>query len=414
MTHHEEKEVRAALNDIDKGICTVLERVDGIERRVDTNEGQLIHVSEYLRERKLGLGVSLPGVNEGRDQFKLSKAVVGIGMKALGQDVWREIKAEYEHAVLTEATTKALDTGTAGSGGGYIVPLQALTEFIGLLYANTTVIAAGARVLPDLIGSPVYVPRQLTSANVGWIGQNPTGGIPKSEPSFGNIVLTPKTMAARAQYSNLLAILSNPNIEQIIRNDFARIAALELDRVVLRGGALSEPVGLANMAQIPTLALGTDGDYFDWNTAVECEGMLEDANALVPGGKFGFVLPPVVKRRLKMTRIPQWQGDTGGTYVVPPVISDRQLAEMLGYPFFTTTQIPKNLMKNAGTNLTEVYFANWADVLIGMWGGLEILASNIAGDAWSQNAVEVRLIQNVEVQLRNLASVCYINDAKTI
>jgi HK97 family phage major capsid protein len=225
---------------------------------------------------------------------------------------------------------------------------------------------AGALVLPNLVGSPVYIPKQLTSADIYWIGQN--APITLSNPTFGSITMTPKTMAARAQYSNLLALLANPNAEELMRRDFARIAALELDRVVLRGAGTLEPVGIANMANIPTLALGTDGGAFDWAAAVEAEGMLEDSNALVPDGKFAFITHGKVKRRLKLTRIPQYSGDPGGAYVVPPIISDRALADMLGYPIFTTSQVRTNLTKAGGSNLSEVYFANWADVVIGVWG----------------------------------------------
>ena len=103
--------------------------------------------------------------------------------------------------------------------------------------------------------------------------------------------------------------------------------------------------------------------------------MLEDASALVPDGKFAFVTHGKVKRHLKLTRIPQFSGDPGGAYVVPPIILDRALAHMLGHPIFTTAQIRTNLTKGSGSNLSEVYCGNFADLLIGVWGNLEILAT---------------------------------------
>jgi hypothetical protein len=60
-----------------------------------------------------------------------------------------------------------------------------------------------------------------------------------------------------------------------------------------------------------------------------------------------------------------------------------------------------------------VYFGNFADLLIGVWGNLEILATNVGGNAWVQNAMEIRMIMNVDVTVRNLESVVYINDATT-
>ena len=201
MMDKEVQELNKLMTQVDRNIGDTMTRVTALE--------------EANRKRKLGLG--LPGVNEGKEQFSLAKAVVGLGMKALGQDVWKEIKGEYEHAILIETTQKALDTGTGGAGGGFVVPIQTLPDFIERLYANLVVKQAGAMVLPNLSGSPVYIPKQLTSADIYWIGQN--APITLSNPTFGSVTLTPKTMAARAQYSNLLALLSNPNAEELMRRD---------------------------------------------------------------------------------------------------------------------------------------------------------------------------------------------------
>ena len=285
-------------------------------------------------------------------------------------------------------------------------------EYIDLLTANSVCIQAGARLLRDLSGSPVLIPKQLSDANVYWVAQN--SNITKSDIALGNISMTPKTMAIRCQVSNLLRMLSTPNIESILRADFARLAAIELDRVILRGTGSLEPLGLANMSGIPTLGLGTDGADLTWDNIIDMEGALEDANAMPGGGSFAYVMNPKIKRRLKKIKVPQFSGDTGGAYVAPPVLSDRVMADMLGHPLFTTTQLRTNLAKGTGTNLSELFFGNWSDLLVGMWGGVEILASNVAGDAWAQNAVEIRLVQNIDVQIRHLESVIYINDAKTV
>ncbi|MFO0767592.1 MAG: phage major capsid protein [Nitrospiraceae bacterium] len=87
------------------------------------------------------------------------------------------------------------------------------------------VLRAGAGTFaPNLTGSPVRIPRQTGSGTVYWVGQN--ADITKSDASYGEVQMTPKTMAMRMQFSNLLNLLSNPAIEQLIRNDFALSAAL--------------------------------------------------------------------------------------------------------------------------------------------------------------------------------------------
>jgi hypothetical protein len=68
----------------------VTEGIDGVMTRMKSIDGRLDDLEERTRFRKLGMGtgVSLSGVNEGKEKFSLAEAIVGIGMKALGQDAW--------------------------------------------------------------------------------------------------------------------------------------------------------------------------------------------------------------------------------------------------------------------------------------------------------------------------------------
>jgi len=77
-----------------------------------------------------------------------------------------------------------------------------------------------------------------------------------------------------------------------------------------------------------------------------------------------------------------------------------------------TTQIPLNLTKGSATNCSELYFGNWAEVLIGQWLGFEILASNEAGTAFASDQTWVRIISQVDIALRHAQSMCLCSDAK--
>jgi HK97 family phage major capsid protein len=435
--------VTKVLGEISEGVTGVLKRVGEMEgkfgkqteglqakfveaekatadlaTKVTTMEGEVKTMAEYLRERKLAAGqsTSVPGLDEDikRKKFSLGRVMGAMGMIALepseAKSIW-EKHAPYEFEVGQEARKKAVDTGTGGAGGGYLIPQEYLTaQFFDLLRANLTVIQAGATMVTGLTGTPARVPGQTGTATPYWVAQN--AAITKSNATFGEVTMTPKLMGMRAQLSNLSLLMTNPDVETLVRNDFAAVAALEIDRTALRGAGTSEPLGIANTPSIPTLTLGANGGPFTWDTAVDFEGALEDENALK--GRLGFIMSAKVKRKLKKIRIPQYSGDTGGMYVMPPVITDQMVRDMIGYPFFTTTQIPTDLTKNSGTSLSEVYYGNWADLLIGLWGSVEILATNIGGDAWAQGSVEVRLMQSLDVCVRRLKSFCFCNEVETV
>jgi HK97 family phage major capsid protein len=357
-------------------------------------------------KRKSWEALSLPNGEE----FSFRKALAIACYTSSGQlGQHKELLNSHEFRIMSQATTKAMDSSTGGAGGGYTIPSEYLGKsFIEMQRANSVVLQAGATLLENLNGSPVLIPKQLTSATVSWIGQNQT--ITATDPSFGQVSLTPHTMAMRSQYSNLLNILANPAMEQILRKDFAKVAALELDRVALRGsGAANQPLGVNGVSGLGTYAIGTNGGDLTRQDLLKMAGIQDDNNAM--GGKMAYVMHTKVKRVLKNERIAQFSGQTIGEYTQYP-LSDSALAKSLDFPVFSTTQIPINLTKGSSTDCSEVYFGNWEELLIGIWGGLEILATNIGGNAWAQNAIEVRLIQNVDIGVRHGQSFTLCNDAR--
>lgn len=355
---------------------------------------------------------TLPGLKEElkKTPFSIFKVIRSV---VTGQ--WKD--AEYEQKIMTDfAAHRAMAAGT-GSAGGYIVPPEVITDMIELQRASSVVIAMGASVMDGLMGSPVEMPKQTGGATAYWVAEN--SAITGSDLTFGQLTMSPKQVAALVKLSARLIKLSNPGAEQIVRNDLSIALGLAIDLAALRGaGGANEPTGIANTASINTVALGADGAVATFDDLLDMEGTVEDNNALASsaGSSLGYVMHTKVKRLLKKAKVAQYSGDTKGQYLILPM-SDTNMRDILGYDFRTTTQVPTNLTKGSGTALSEIYFGNWRDLLIGNWGGLELASSNVAGDnnggAFSSNQVWVRAIQEVDVAVRNPKSFCLINDAKT-
>lgn len=390
------------MEEIKDGVDNVLQRQMDFEQRV--------HNLEKGASQSRIAGVMASNGYSAQDEGKFIKMAVANVLQREGRSDCFELAgfSAQDKQLVINATRKAMDTGTGGAGGGYVVPQQWVGTLIQMLRARLTVVQAGATLMEGLSGSPVIVPKQLTSASAYWIGQN--ASITASDPTFGQVQLTPKTLAIRAQYSNLLGILSNPSMEGIIRADFTKVAALELDRVALRGsGSANQPLGVNGVSGLGSYAIGANGGDLTRQDLLKMVGVVEDQNAL--SGKLGFIMSPKVARVLKNERIANYSGQTLENYTYYP-LTDAQLAKTLDYPIYTTTQIPVNLTKGSSSDCSEVYFGNWEDLLLGMWGPVEILATNIGGNAWAQNAIEVRLIMNVDVQVRHGQSFVLCSDAR--
>ena len=74
------------------------------------------------------------------------------------------------------------------------------------------------------------------------------------------------------------------------------------------------------------------------------------------------------------------------------------------------TRFGSGLEKGTSNNCHEIYFGNWADLLIGEWGFLEIDV-NRYGDAWKSGGVEIRALQTIDIAVRHPKSFCLFSDA---
>lgn len=341
------------------------------------------------RERKWA---NLPGMEEEKEKFSLFKALYAI---ATGD--WSQ--AQYEAEIFRQTRDMAT---TPDSSGGYLVPVQAIPELIEMLRAESVVIPSGATLLDGLVGSPVELPKQTGGATAYWVGEN--DALTASDAALGQLQLTPKSVGALVKLSNRLLRLSNPSAEQMVRADIARVLSLAIDLAALRGsGANGQPTGVANTSGINTVDWSSGGNpqtpNFDLFYDMEYELALDNALR----GKLSFIFHPCVKRSISKLKVKQFDGDTGGEYVIRPM-DVNALTSYIGYPFAVTTQIPINL--GAGTNETEVYFGNWQELVIGQWAGIEILPSKEAGDAFAKNQTWIRIITDVDIGLRHAESFC--------
>ena len=56
-------------------------------------------------------------------------------------------------------------------------------------------------------------------------------------------------------------------------------------------------------------------------------------------------------------------------------------------------------------NNASVFFGNFSDLLIGMWGGIELLVNPYAES--KQRLIEITAFQDIDINVRNAQSFCY-------
>jgi HK97 family phage major capsid protein len=124
-----------------------------------------------------------------------------------------------------------------------------------MLRSSLAVRRLGARFLNDLRGN-VDVPRQKGSATAQWIAEN--SPLSLSDLSFDKISLAPRHCGAVTEISRNLLLQSSPDIEQLVRSDFASVLAEALDRAAIAGsGTGATPRGVLATPGIGSVAIGT-------------------------------------------------------------------------------------------------------------------------------------------------------------
>ena len=77
--------------------------------------------------------------------------------------------------------------------------------------------------------------------------------------------------------------------------------------------------------------------------------------------------------------------------------------------FEVSNNVPSNLTKGSGTGLSALIYGNFSDLLIGMFGQLEILVDPYTD--FAKGTVGVRALQSIDIAVRHAESFAAMQDA---
>jgi len=256
-------------------------------------------------------------------------------------------------------------------------------DFIDVLRNASSVMQAGATMLTGLSGD-VKIPKKTAASSGAWIATE-GGASTESEPTFGQVTMSPKTVGAFTDITRLMMMQSSLDIENLVRNDLSTGIALAIDNGALQGsGSSGQPTGIKNTSGInaPTSFAAVNPT---WAEVVAMETAVAEDNALM--GNLAYILPASMLGALKTTA-----KDTGSGLFV----ADGN--QLNGYNAIVSNQV------TAG----DLYFGNFADLLIGMYGGLDITVDPYT--ASTSGTVRIVALQTCDVAVRHAVSFALNND----
>jgi HK97 family phage major capsid protein len=263
-------------------------------------------------------------------------------------------------------------------------------SFIDFLYTNSVVVGAGATTLPGLVGN-VDIPAQAGSATFYWVAEDVA--ITDDDVATRQVLMSPKTIGGAIPITRRLLKQSAPSVEAMVMNDLARGAALAIDLAAIEGAGTDEPVGIINQSGVLT-QLVTDlatTPAPTWAQIVGFESQLNGADAL--NGNMAWIQTPAISGICKTT--PKLAGQA--TFLMD---SERRS----GNASPTGSMNGYDVRNRTGLTATTMVFGNMSEVLLGMWGVLDVMADTATKAA--SGGLVLRVFQDVDVAVRHAESFC--------
>ena len=329
------------LNSIKKEIADLDNEIKNIENR-NTKTNKVM--------AKFSLLKAINDVANNRQLDERAQEVVSNGiaeMRKAGQSFTGQIVLPMEMRSDIQATVAtAGQENVAEDKLGILEPLR----------ANLVLVNAGASYMTGLIGDvsiPVY-----SGSNVGWAGEVSTAS--DGAGTFSEVTLSPKRLTAYIDVSKQFLIQDSNSAEEMLKRDIVAAISNKLEATILgsEAGSNTQPAGLFN-------GVVADSTAVTYKDIVNMEAELEAANVM---GNIKFIVSPSAKADLKTTE----KGNTDNFLM--------EGNELNGYPVMCTSAVTGK----------GVIMANWSDLVIGQWGGIDLVV-----DPYTQAANgKVRLVIN--------------------
>lgn len=320
-------------------------------------------------------------------------------------------KKKYDDAEM-EREFKAL-AATSPTDGGYLIPEMYSDQIIELLYPKTVIVELGAQTVP-LTNGNLNLPKMTAGARAQWGGEQRK--IKTSQPKFGNIKLSAKRLEAIIPQSRELLMLTTFSADAMFANDLTRRMQLGLDYGGLYGaGQEFQPLGIAKNKDVENmdakalnntaLADANGKITADFPVYVRSKAMAKNIDDIKAGWAMNSMLEGVFMNMKTTT----------GAYIYREEMATGKLC---GFPYKVSNQIP-----TSADGLTDLFFGNWSDLLIGDQMGLETYTTldgtwtdedGVQHNAFEENLAATRALMYDDIGVRHAESFMYCKNIKVM
>ena len=364
-------------------------------------------LSEAARKAQANQRVFTPKEEKEIRSFSISKflrqSLPGETMDGIEAEMAQEGKREFQNCIkgsaegvfLPSALLRSYDyTNASEANYGQAFIEQTALTYIGKLRNATIGRRLGVRYLDGLQGNIAFV---TGGADAAWVAEEAAAS--KQKPAYSKAVMSPKRLQVLQGVTYDLMHQSSKALDNLIMEDMVKAHAVALDAAIFAGsGSSGQPTGVLAASGVNSITIdASNGGPLTYNLLVQMEtevgidnGLLDDTLAYVSNAK--------VQGKLKT--IPQIAG-------YPYYLMND--GKVNGYPFYMSNSIPSNL--GTGTAFSAAIFGNWSEVLVGSWGGLQLIVDPYTAKA--NGVLEISAAAYHDVLVRTPQAFCKIVDITT-
>jgi HK97 family phage major capsid protein len=284
-------------------------------------------------------------------------------------------------------------TTTAGDQGGVAVETE-VNGLLSALWESSFLSQVGARRLAGLQGTPRFIveatkntPQELTE----------TQEMSEDEILMSEFTMLPTRRGTAIPVSKQTLLQASIDVQQLVQDNITKGLDRKLNQDAVTALLAAIISGNGNL-----LALGTNGADPTYAHMVALETLVSNANAI--GARNAYLLNTKTKGKLALTQ--KFSGTNGA-----PVYGDDNT--VYGYPAVVSNLVPSNLTKGTATSVCSAgIFGNFADLYVGMWGGMDFIVDTVT----QAKKGNVLVVANMywQVKVARAASFAGFKDATTV
>lgn len=389
----------------------------------------MTEMTEKINKNRMSLGIDAKDAKK----FSLSRAIAGFLvhrnpekycpfewdlhkqlLSRCGQGVETRVQADLDaeyggRKMVPDGMLDRTMTTLTGAGGAFLIE----DEIFATIYETQRAKSLRAQLGVTMIrptGFPVRVNKITSNTTAYRRGEG--ASVSASDIAFGQMTLSPKSVAARGVISQENLMFPSTAIDTILENNLLTSIDLKQDLDFFTGnGSSSAPIGILNTTGVTDQASnsGTGHAPTYQLVGIDLPFALENNNALVDDGSLKYVGVP---GHIKLLRQEKNTVTTSGSteYIIPPWARPTA-ADFFPYPLLTTTQL---VALGADAGASPLLFGRWSDTFHATFGGAMVKRSDVATDGTYNGLTEgwthIVLTTWDDVGVIRPSSIVYDND----